>query len=103
MDWRHGMNASYLQINTDLYEGLADYDKDLLLEAQLMARESAGEINRGNQEGYLEEMRNNGMTVVQDFDRDAIWDAAQDGLRQWFNDNDPPITYDQAIEWANLS
>jgi TRAP-type C4-dicarboxylate transport system substrate-binding protein len=102
MHWRHGMNASYLQINTDLYESLPDYDQDLLLEAQLMARETGGQINRENEQEFLDQMRDMGKTVVTDFDREAIWDAAQDGLRTWFDENEPPITYDEAIEWASL-
>jgi TRAP-type C4-dicarboxylate transport system substrate-binding protein len=103
MDWRHGMNASYLQINTELYESLSDEDQDLLLEAHMKARESAGEINRQNEEDYLDQMRDEGLTVVTDFDRDALYNAARDGLRSWFDENDPPITYDTAIEWASLS
>jgi TRAP-type C4-dicarboxylate transport system substrate-binding protein len=97
------MNASYLQINTELYESLSAEDQDLLLEAHMKARESAGEINRQNEEEYLDQMREEGLTVVTDFDRDAIWDAAQEGLRAWFDENDPPMTYDEAIEWASLS
>jgi len=96
------MNASYLQMSIDTWNSLADQDQDLVMQTVQEAKAEADEINREAEEEHLQTMRDAGMEIVEDFDRDAVFEAAREGLRDWFEANKPPITYDEAINMASL-
>jgi len=98
----HGINAYYLMINTETWNELSAGDQELLMDATTEAKQEADSINMDKEETFYSDMEDAGIEIVDDFDRDAIYSAAREGVRGWYESNEPPITFEEAVNAAEL-
>jgi len=98
----HGINAYYLMVNTGEWSSLDADNQELLMEATTEAKEEADATNMEKEETFFSDMEEAGVEIIDDFDREAIYSEAREGVREWYEANDPPITFDEAVTAAEL-
>lgn len=73
-----------LYMNEDFYQGLSDEYQTMVMEVgQESTAEAAAEAQEREEE-LIDQLAENGMTIVEDVDRDAFWEAGRPAVQNLF-------------------
>lgn len=75
-----------IYINEDFYQGLDETYQDMIMEVGQSATQAAAEESQSREEDLIEELGEEGMTVVEDVDREAFQEQAAPAVEQLFEE-----------------
>ncbi|WP_086889391.1 TRAP transporter substrate-binding protein [Natrarchaeobaculum aegyptiacum] len=83
---RHAPFSGALYINESVYQDLSEADQDLFEDVAAEVTEEANETAFDREEERIDDLVDEGMTFVEDVDRQAFRDAAEPVIDSWFED-----------------
>jgi TRAP-type C4-dicarboxylate transport system substrate-binding protein len=95
----HYPTQNSLHINSDLYNGLPEEDKQLVSEAATKAGQNAAEEVRAAEEDKIETLSES-MTIVRDTDMESFREAATPAMETLIEENDAVLTLDEIQDLA---
>lgn len=82
----HLIETGNIYMNEDFYQGLDESYRDLVDEIGQSVSEEATEIAQDDEQDLIDELANEGMTIVEDVERDAFQEAAEPAINRWFEE-----------------
>lgn len=96
----HVFEVVQFWIGKDLYDGLSDEQRQCIDESAAEAAEEGTRLAEEANEGFLQELVDGGMEVIEP-DRQAFLEAAREPLQRLFESEWTVTTYDEVMELAN--
>ncbi|WP_199174867.1 TRAP transporter substrate-binding protein DctP [Halegenticoccus soli] len=91
---KHLIETGNLYMNEDFYQGLDQTHKDLVNEVAQDVTKKATETAQGREEELINELSNEGMTIVEDVDVEAFRSAGQPAVERLF-ENQWALSWDE--------
>lgn len=91
---RHLIVPDFVVVNNDLYESLPEEDQEAFQEAARIARDYEYELWEQETEKYLQDVKDNGATIVEDVDVDSLKDAVQPLHEELTQNPEIKVVYD---------
>lgn len=82
----HLVETGNIFMNEEFYQGLDESYQDLVLEIGASVSEEATQLSQDREQDLLDELADEGMTIVEDVDIDSYQQAAEPAIDQWFED-----------------